>query len=125
MADIASTGKTLASFEPHPPADAGAREAAMADGPDAVRRLARLLGPGLIADAADDAPASIGTCASLGYGAAGSLIALIVWVYDSAIIVFKAEVTAMFARRDGSGIEADAYAMPTTAHRNAGLQRRQ
>lgn len=46
------------------------------------------------------------------YGAAGSLVALIVWVYYSAIIVFLgAEVTQVYARHCGSGIEPDEYAM--------------
>jgi membrane protein len=47
------------------------------------------------------------------YGAAGSLVALIVWVYYSAIIVFiGAEVTAVYARHCGSGIRPDHYAVP-------------
>ena len=46
-----------------------------------------------------------------GYGAAGSLVALIVWVYYSAIIVFLgAEVTQAYVRRYGSGIKPDSYA---------------
>ena len=50
------------------------------------------------------------------YGAAGSLVALIVWVYYSAIIVFMgAEVTAAFARHYGSGIKPDEYAAPKRA----------
>jgi len=47
------------------------------------------------------------------YGAAGSLVALIVWVYYSAIILFLgAEVTEVYARHWGSGIHPDEYAMP-------------
>ncbi|MEN6451530.1 MAG: YihY/virulence factor BrkB family protein [Thermoguttaceae bacterium] len=47
------------------------------------------------------------------YGAAGSLLALIVWVYYSAIIVFVgAEAAQAFARRFGAGIEAGEYAVP-------------
>ncbi len=46
------------------------------------------------------------------YGAAGSLMALIVWVYYSAIIVFAgAEMTQVYAHRYGSGIEPVEYAM--------------
>lgn len=46
------------------------------------------------------------------YGAAGSLIALLVWVYYSALILFLgAEVTEVYARRTGSSIEPDAYAV--------------
>jgi membrane protein len=40
-----------------------------------------------------------------GYGAAGSLVALLAWVYYSALIVlFGAEVTQVYAKRWGSGI---------------------
>lgn len=47
------------------------------------------------------------------YGAAGSLVALIVWVYYSAIIVFVgAEMTEAFARQCGDGIAPDEYAVP-------------
>lgn len=47
------------------------------------------------------------------YGAAGSLVALIVWVYYSSIIVFAgAEVTQEYSRHYGSGIKPDEYAMP-------------
>ena len=39
------------------------------------------------------------------YGAAGSLVALLIWVYYSSVIVlFGAEVTQVYARRFGSGI---------------------
>jgi len=38
------------------------------------------------------------------YGAAGSLVALLVWVYYSAVIfLFGAEVTQVYARQFGSG----------------------
>lgn len=47
------------------------------------------------------------------YGAAGSLVALIVWVYYSSIIVFVgAEVTEAYVRHYGSGIQPDEYAVP-------------
>ena len=54
-----------------PPGDApanrtGAREAALTREPSRVRRLLKLLGPGLIAGASDDDPATIGTCANVG-----------------------------------------------------------
>lgn len=46
------------------------------------------------------------------YGAAGSLVALLVWVYYSAVILFfGAEVTQVVARRFGSGIQPAAHAM--------------
>jgi membrane protein len=45
------------------------------------------------------------------YGAAGSLVALIVWVYYSSIIVFiGAEVTQVYVRQFGSGITPNEYA---------------
>jgi membrane protein len=44
------------------------------------------------------------------YGAAGSLIALLVWVYYSSnIVFFGAELTQVFARRFGSGIHPYDY----------------
>jgi len=47
------------------------------------------------------------------YGTAGSLVALMIWVYYSAIIVFVgAEVTRVYARHFGSGIRPDNYAVP-------------
>jgi membrane protein len=40
------------------------------------------------------------------YGAAGSIVALVVWVYYSSQIVFMgAEITQVYARRFGSKIE--------------------
>lgn len=46
------------------------------------------------------------------YGMAGSLIVLLVWVYYSAVIMlFGAEMTEVYARRFGSGIQPDKYAM--------------
>jgi membrane protein len=46
------------------------------------------------------------------YGAAGSLVALLVWVYYSAVIVlFGAEVTQVYARHLGSGIQPDEHAV--------------
>lgn len=47
---------------------------------------------------------------SSSYGAAGSLIALLVWVYYSSnIVFFGAEITQVFARRYGSGIQPAGY----------------
>lgn len=55
------------SSEPPPvQAPKGAREAAVAKEPGRVRRLFKILGPGLISGASDDDPATIGTCASVG-----------------------------------------------------------
>ncbi len=46
------------------------------------------------------------------YGAAGSLVALIVWAYYSSIIVLVgAEATQVYARHYGSGIHPDEYAV--------------
>ena len=52
-----------------PPADAdvpGVRETALAREPGRLRKLFKLLGPGLIAGASDDDPATVGTCATVG-----------------------------------------------------------
>jgi len=47
------------------------------------------------------------------FGAAGSLVALVVWVYYSAqILFFGAEFTQVFATRYGSRILPSAHAMP-------------
>ena len=46
------------------------------------------------------------------YGAAGSLIILLLWIYYSAqILLFGAEFTQVYGRRFGSGIEPDEHAM--------------
>lgn len=46
------------------------------------------------------------------YGAAGSLVILLLWVYYSAaILFFGAEVTQVYARRYGSGIHPSAHAV--------------
>jgi membrane protein len=50
------------------------------------------------------------------YGAAGSMIVLLAWVYYSAVIVlFGAEVTQVYARCCGSGIRPADHAMPADA----------
>jgi membrane protein len=47
------------------------------------------------------------------YGAAGSIIALVVWVYYAAQILFMgAEFTQVQARRHGAGIRPSENAMP-------------
>lgn len=49
------------------------------------------------------------------YGAAGSLVVLLVWVYYSSLILyFGAEFTKAYALRFGSGIRPKAYALLTT-----------
>jgi NRAMP (natural resistance-associated macrophage protein)-like metal ion transporter len=48
------------------PPRAGAREIALAREPSRLKRFFKVLGPGLIAGASDDDPATIGTCASAG-----------------------------------------------------------
>ena len=46
------------------------------------------------------------------YGAAGSLIVLLLWIYYSAqILLFGAEFTQVYGRRFGSGIEPDEHAV--------------
>ncbi|MEX0653585.1 MAG: YihY/virulence factor BrkB family protein [Phycisphaeraceae bacterium] len=48
------------------------------------------------------------------YGAAGSLVVLLVWVYYSALILFfGAEITQVYARRAGARIEPAEYAERT------------
>jgi len=47
------------------------------------------------------------------YGAAGSVVVLVAWVYYSAqILFFGAELAQVYARRHGSRIEPDANAVP-------------
>lgn len=60
------------------------------------------------------------------YGAAGSLLVVLVWVYFSAqILFFGAEFTQVYARRHGSRIVPDANAVPLTeeARAQAGIPR--
>ena len=46
------------------------------------------------------------------YGAAGSLVALLVWVYYAALVVFLgAELTQVLARRRGTRVEPEAHAI--------------
>ena len=55
------------------------------------------------------------------YGAAGSLLVLLVWVYYSAqILFFGAEFTQVYARRFGSRIVPDENAVPLTEEARAG-----
>ena len=54
----------------------------------------------------------LGRSTDSSYGAAGSLIALLVWVYYSGLIVFfGAEITQVWARRMGHQIEPDEHAV--------------
>jgi membrane protein len=54
------------------------------------------------------------------YGAAGSLVVILVWVYYSAqILLFGAEFTKVYAQRYGSGIRPDVGAVPVTAEARA------
>jgi len=49
------------------------------------------------------------------YGAAGSIIVLLVWIYYSAqILFFGAEFTQVYAKKYGSRIVADKHAVPLT-----------
>ena len=64
-----------------------------------------------------------GTAASA-YGAAGSLITLLLWVYySSQILLFGAEFTQVYASEFGSPIEPDKYAI-RIEHKEAELLRR-
>ncbi len=46
------------------------------------------------------------------YGAAGSIVVILIWVYYSAVIVlFGAECTQVYARRMGNGIQPSRYAV--------------
>lgn len=54
------------------------------------------------------------------YGAAGSVIVLLVWVYYSAqILFFGAEFTQVYAKKYGSRIVADEHAVPLTEEAKA------
>ena len=54
------------------------------------------------------------------YGAAGSLAAVLIWVYYSAqIMFFGAEFTQAYARKFGSGIQPDEDAIPVTEEQRA------
>ena len=60
--------------------------------------------------------ASIGT----GYGAAGSLVVLLVWIYYSSQILFLgAEFTKVYSKRSGSKVTPTADAVPVTAEARA------
>jgi membrane protein len=55
-----------------------------------------------------------------GYGAAGSIVAMLLWVYYSAqIFFFGAEFTQAYARRYGSRIEPDEHATAVTEEERA------
>lgn len=65
---------------------------------------------------------------SSAYGAAGSLVVVLVWIYYSAQILFiGAEFTQVYANKYGSGVEPDARAMPVTEEMRAqeGIPRKQ
>ena len=54
------------------------------------------------------------------YGAAGSLVVIVVWVYYSAqILLFGAEFTKVWTRRRGSGFKVEKTAKPVTAEARA------
>jgi membrane protein len=54
------------------------------------------------------------------YGAAGSLVALLIWVYYSAqILFFGAEFTKVYANRYGARIVPDSSAEPLSAEARA------
>ncbi|MEX2146898.1 MAG: YihY/virulence factor BrkB family protein [Candidatus Rokuibacteriota bacterium] len=61
------------------------------------------------------------------YGAAGSLVVILVWVYySSQIVILGAEFTKVWARRHGRGVVVDEDAVPLTteARREQGMGRR-
>jgi membrane protein len=54
------------------------------------------------------------------YGAAGSLVIIVVWVYYSAqILLFGAEFTKVWTKRRGSGFKVEKRARPVTAEARA------
>ncbi|NJM68041.1 MAG: hypothetical protein HC851_21430 [Acaryochloris sp. RU_4_1] len=54
------------------------------------------------------------------YGAAGSIIVLLIWIYYSAqILFFGAEFTQVYAKKYGSKIVPDQHAVPLTAEARA------
>jgi membrane protein len=54
------------------------------------------------------------------YGAAGSLVIIVVWVYYSAqILLFGAEFTKVWTKRRGSGFVPEKTAMPVTQEARA------
>jgi membrane protein len=54
------------------------------------------------------------------YGAAGSLVVIVVWVYYSAqILLFGAEFTKVWTKRRGSGFKVQSIAKPVTAEARA------
>jgi membrane protein len=62
------------------------------------------------------------------YGAAGSLVLILLWVYYSSLIVFfGAEFTQIYARRSGSNIQpdTDAVVLDERARLNQGIPRRE
>src|SRR5207249_11057862 len=51
------------------------------------------------------------------YGAAGSLIVILLWIYYSAqVVFFGAEFTKVYSRRFGSVVVPDNRAVPSRAH---------
>ena len=56
----------------------------------------------------------------LGFGAAGSLVVIVVWVYYSAqILLLGAEFTKVWTERRGSGFKVEKTAKPVTAEARA------
>jgi membrane protein len=54
------------------------------------------------------------------YGAAGSLVIIVIWVYYSAqILLFGAEFTKVWTKRRGSGFKVEKMARPVTAEARA------
>lgn len=60
------------------------------------------------------------TAVASAYGAAGSLVVIVVWVYYSAqILLLGAEFTKVWTRRRGSGFKVEKTAKPVTAEARA------
>jgi membrane protein len=54
------------------------------------------------------------------YGAAGSLVIIVVWVYySSQILLLGAEFTKVWTKRRGSGFKVEKTAKPVTAEARA------
>src|SRR5262249_37838257 len=80
----------------------GAREAAVSREPGPLRRLLRLLGPGLIAGASDDDPATVGTCASV--GASVGYTALWTVLFTTLLMMAVQYISARVGLASGRGL---------------------
>ncbi len=82
----------------------GAREKAIRHEPGPVRQVLSLVGPGLIAGASDDDPATLGTCASA--GAAVGFSALWVMLFTVPLMIAVQYLCAKVGQVTGRGLTA-------------------